>query len=322
MESEEIEFAVAQFEKTYDNVFSHIAELCSEKIIINDPVKKCRFCDKSEPEVSFKRIAHAIPELIGNKKIFTNNECDSCNEKFSLLLEDSLGKYLGMWRTLMQIKGKTGIVSYKAPDGISRIDFKKSGLELHSYIDNQIIEINEEEKTITIKGYRQPYTPIAVYKCFVKMVLSVIPYNLLGFFDDTKRWLLEDSHEKAKGDIRPILTISSSVPGNKPFGELMIIVMRRKDDIIKLPFMQMAIFFGNMGFQIIVPCKAKDFILNGQKLDILTFPHPAWITNQSLGKVQIGKIDLSGKTIVKNEPISVTMGYGHSERIIENGSNY
>ena len=39
----------------------------------------CRFCGQGEPGTSFRHKAHAIPELLGNKSIFTNFECDNCN---------------------------------------------------------------------------------------------------------------------------------------------------------------------------------------------------------------------------------------------------
>jgi hypothetical protein len=315
MEMKDFENIAREYDKNYVVAFSNISEFTQDKLIINDPIKRCRFCDRSEPAVSFRKTAHAIPELIGNKRIISNNECDTCNEKFSKILEDHLGKYLGLWRTMMQIKSKNGVVSYKAPDGISRIDLRDHGIEIKSFEENPIVITNDEEKTVTIQGFRQPYIPIAVFKCFVKIALSVIPYDLLDYFYDTKNWLLEDSHVISRYDIQPILTIASSVPGIKPFGDLSIIVFRRKDDELRVPFMQMVIFFGNLGYQIVVPCKSKDYQLNNQIINIMPFPHPTWVLNKPLASIGISKIDLSGKVLVKNDPISIIMGYHHSEEM-------
>jgi hypothetical protein len=317
MEMKDFENIAREYDKNYIIVFSNIAEYTQDKLTITDPIKRCRFCDKSEPAVSFRKVAHAIPELIGNKKIFSNNECDTCNEKISQNLEDSLGKYLGLWRTMMQIRGKKGVVSYKAPDGISRIDLNSTGIEVKSFEEDPIIKTNSEDKTVTIKGFRQPYIPIAVFKSFVKMTLSVMPYNLLDYFHDTKKWLLEDSHVVSRYDIQPIFTIASSVSGIKPFGDLSIIVFCRKNETLKVPFMQMVLFFGNLGYQIIVPCKSKDYHLSGQVMDITPFPHPAWIMNKSLGNVGISKIDFSGKYIIRKDPISITMSYQYFEDMPE-----
>lgn len=320
MTLEAFEFYINELNKNYDSVFTHILDQCEEKIIINDPEKKCRFCDKTEPEVSFRKTAHAIPELLGNKKIFTNNECDSCNEKFSLLLEDSLGKYLGIWRTLMQIRGKTGIVSYKDPDGISRMDHTDNGIVIQNHENTNFMETNFEEKTLKINGYRQPYVPIAVFKCLVKIALSVIPYDLLTYFEDTKKWLLEDNHKDTEYDIQPIFTLLSILPGVCPFGDFSISVARRKDDSIKLPFMQMAIYFRNMGFQIVVPCKIKNFHLSHQPINIYPIPHPSWLASEYLDDIFFENVDLSGKEIVKNEFVSTTMGFTRAVRITENNS--
>ncbi|GAF52381.1 hypothetical protein [Psychrobacter sp. JCM 18900] len=43
----------------------------------------CRFCNKTMRDgVTFKKVAHAIPEGLGNKNIILGDECDNCNEFF------------------------------------------------------------------------------------------------------------------------------------------------------------------------------------------------------------------------------------------------
>ena len=61
--------------------------------IIEPSEKICRFCGKKEPEVTFNKIAHAIPEMLGNKQYISLSECDTCNKKFSKY-EDNLEGYL------------------------------------------------------------------------------------------------------------------------------------------------------------------------------------------------------------------------------------
>jgi hypothetical protein len=82
--------------------------------------------------------------------------------------------------------------------------------------------------------------------------------------------------------------------------------------------MQMVIFFGNLGYQIIVPCKSKDYQLNGQIMNITPFLHPTWTMNELLGNIGISKIDFSGKFLVRNDPISITMSYQYFEDMPEN----
>lgn len=83
---------------------------------IGEPDKSkriCRYCNKTNPEVSFKKVAHSISEALGNKKIITNDECDTCNEKFGTGIENDLILYLNLYRNFFGIKGKNGIPKLK-----------------------------------------------------------------------------------------------------------------------------------------------------------------------------------------------------------------
>ncbi len=56
----------------------------------NDKTKRvCRFCGKASSSVTtFKQNAHAISESLGNKLLYCNEECDSCNASFSAIEQD------------------------------------------------------------------------------------------------------------------------------------------------------------------------------------------------------------------------------------------
>lgn len=74
--------------------------------------RACRFCIQEYPNVTFRKEAHVIPQLLGNKNIIHDCECDSCNILFGTY-EDSFSKFLGMHRTTDFIKGQEGIPSFK-----------------------------------------------------------------------------------------------------------------------------------------------------------------------------------------------------------------
>jgi hypothetical protein len=40
----------------------------------------CRFCGLGADKTKFNKDAHAIPELLGNKHLLSDSECDACNE--------------------------------------------------------------------------------------------------------------------------------------------------------------------------------------------------------------------------------------------------
>ena len=61
-------------ESNFQLVFSN--EGIKEEYYISDKLKICRFCNRSEPEVTFNDVAHAIPESLGNKYVILVNETD------------------------------------------------------------------------------------------------------------------------------------------------------------------------------------------------------------------------------------------------------
>lgn len=51
-----------------------------------DSDRKCLFCLKTEPEVTFKKEAHIVPQSIGGE-VLSMHECDICNSHFGRTLE-------------------------------------------------------------------------------------------------------------------------------------------------------------------------------------------------------------------------------------------
>ena len=84
------------------------------KIVLGDTNKRvCRFCSLQPLTVKFSKVAHAIPEAIGNKSIETEYECDNCNELFGEGIEHDLGNWSKPMRTMARIRGKTGVPTLK-----------------------------------------------------------------------------------------------------------------------------------------------------------------------------------------------------------------
>ena len=62
--------------------------------------RTCRFCrKKSEDGVTFKKLAHAIPEALGNKNIDLHDECDGCNSCLGEVIDPALNEYLDIFRS-------------------------------------------------------------------------------------------------------------------------------------------------------------------------------------------------------------------------------
>lgn len=151
--------------------------------------KVCRFCGRNSPDVSFRKSAHALSEIVGNKRIFLRNECDECNELFGKLYEDAFSKYLGPARTIAQIDGKGGTPSYKNEEGTIRIDVGDKRTVIQEVTGNGNIDLHEDH--IDMLLIKESYSPLAVYKALVIMALSIMPYNEFKAFKEIVEWVLE-----------------------------------------------------------------------------------------------------------------------------------
>lgn len=136
--------------------------------------KKCRFCGKEEGEVLFSMIAHAVPEFMGNKSVFSFYECDECNKYFAKTCEQHLGNYLTFYRATLGIKGKKGIVKYKKHDKQIFTDKEENARVVVCKKGSENMYIDEEKKEIYFSNQSEPYVPEEAYKCFIKMFLSLI----------------------------------------------------------------------------------------------------------------------------------------------------
>lgn len=143
----------------------------------------CVFCHKHSPEVTFKEKTHAIPEFFGNKSIFTLNECDDCNQKFSHC-EESVANLFHLYRSLRSIKGKKGVVKLARGVIIDNDETKKEW-RLHSKPDPKKrqdikLEPNKKKKCISI-SLKITYIPSDIKIAFSKMVFSLIQDSVNEF---------------------------------------------------------------------------------------------------------------------------------------------
>lgn len=279
-----------------------------EKIKLGDKNDSCRFCGKSFPEVTFKDIAHAIPELLDNDKLFSFYECDSCNHKFGETIEDHLSKYLFPYRIGSSILGKKGKISYKIDDS-NRVDVTDGHWNVTESIPGSIVEIVDDH-TINLKIKRQTYVPILVYKALVKIALTVVPTDELDNLKETIEWL--NISEKRIEDFFGQFIMFRFIPGPKPFPYIKIVLFKRKEDDIKMPMYQIALSFNNYNFQYIIPCFKKDAHLDGLTVNLRSFPTP-FDFGQYPHQIGSGLINLSSHEPVKNEIIPIGMHYESKE---------
>lgn len=159
------------------------------------------------PQVKFKKLAHAIPDQVGNDWLFDREECDDCNGHFAKRVKDDFAKWTLPWRSMGRIKGKKGIPSHKSSDKQFRIDAnerppedaKAAGrvrhdLNIHMGLNDTRHELNEATNTMKLTLERQPYVSMCVFKCLVKMAIAVMPAAGEQRCAHLKKWILLPDH--------------------------------------------------------------------------------------------------------------------------------
>jgi hypothetical protein len=155
---------------------------------------RCRFCGRSKPEVSFRAEAHALPECIGSKSLFTHHECDACNQAFGQGCENDFGNWSLPMRTMARICGKSGVPTIKhASNGELRIDGDPMGLRVSVEETEGFFEPDPATKTLRFRLRRGPYRPTMIVKAVVKMALSVVPNEELCNFQQALAWIKPDN---------------------------------------------------------------------------------------------------------------------------------
>jgi len=145
--------------------------------------KTCRFCGRTENEVTFNSKSHVVPKFLGNFLIISNSECDECNSFFSKY-ETELEKYV-----------KIPLIANKKDR-----DLKDRLGQNISRIGEEII-VNGEQEKVEFNG-------LYVLKIFLKFAYGMIDEDNLNDYKNIKNVLLSDDIPR----ITHILDITTREP--------------------------------------------------------------------------------------------------------------
>lgn len=278
----------------------------------------CRYCHKTYPDTTFNKIAHIIPELMGNDNLISDDECDSCNHLFSKY-EDSFANFLGIARTLSGAKGKEGIPTFKNPDKMVEARKNESSdgvlLQFKDLHNEEYYEIDESRTKLTVKVKRHTYIPLYVYKCLLKIAFGLLNDNALPLYKICEKFLLSHYYDnQVKG--HPYLRLFGFYcPGplfTSPAPFVIIWKMKESKDGKNIPTRIMVIHFQNYVFQIFIPFGPKDEEINqiGKQINfnfIPPFLDAKWI--KEFGKPSIFHIDMSSNIPIKGDNQNVTLTF-------------
>jgi hypothetical protein len=266
------------------------------KTFLQDSIlKKCRFCNKSYPQVTFQKKAHAIPNFMGNNSLFSKNECDSCNNLFSKY-ENELANFMLPLNSIYGVKGKAKIPKYKL-----------KGEPIIETLAPNLIEIKEapslamnDENHIKLNIKLPSYVPDYLYRCLIKIGLSILPESKIKEFRKNYDWLI-DVKQESKIEQQMIISI---YPSNFQSDEIVCSILEKKS-ICDKRIIDSILFisYSNFVFQTYLPPKyliEKEQILKG-------FPYiipSALDINKNIVREFFLK-DLNSKKKKKNDTIKV-----------------
>lgn len=267
---------------------------------------KCRFCLKIFPEVTFRNEAHAIPESIGNKSLFSYYECDSCNALFGKGIENDFGNWSKPIRTMLRVRGKNGVPSIKKTNGEWRIDGSPEGLKIGPNPEAVPFQDDRENKRLIFTLERDPYIPVAVLKTFIKMGLSIFPEEDMESFDFARRWILSEDH--TVGAISKQTLIHTFMPGALSSDFITLMTYRRKADELLVPHAFFVVAVANEMFQVFLP-SSKDAHLAGKSVSLMRLPNLSDLEPALFLPAKTEIIDLSGSQVVRQSTVEFTMQY-------------
>jgi len=152
--------------------------------------KTCRFCGKTQDEVTFNHKSHVLPKFLGNFLVISNSECDECNSFFSRY-ETELEKYI-----------KIPLIINK--QNRQEIDLKDRYGKNISRIGDDIL-INGDKESVEFNG-------LYVLKIFLKFAYSLLPESELDNYKDMKNVLMDDDK-----DITPYIVDIIDMTVKQPF---------------------------------------------------------------------------------------------------------
>lgn len=229
------------FARHYEVIADVVAAPDGKRRILGE-MGRCRFCGR-ETTRRFSKKAHAFPESMGNRTVFSRDECQDCNEIFGgyeshlctsagVLL--TLGGTPGKRNKVRQTGGRNSPVRIKhrgdGPD--RRISFDMN-LERRA-VGTTISFFEDQNMAIMVPAPPESFRPRLAYKALVKMGISILPEAELQHFRRLIGWLQAPEDTEAF----PFLDVGFSFAsvGNAPRfvrGTL----LRRKADKGPVPYM-------------------------------------------------------------------------------------
>lgn len=210
----------------------------------------CRFCNKTSNEgATFRKVAHAIPEGLGNKNIILGDECDDCNEFFGNDIEPSLIEHLDIYRVFLGVKGKSGTPKIKYKNGNMQVENNMP------IVASQNIErVSDKEIKVHLDSTKR-FTPAKLYKALCKITLSTIDEEHVADLKQTITWMKTDDQKEL---CLPNVAVNVVHSGFSKAPQIVNYV--RKIDDSDIPHVVSEFRIGGFVYVYIIPFSEKDSV--------------------------------------------------------------
>jgi hypothetical protein len=215
---------------------------------------RCRFCDRTEG-ITFRKEAHTFPQGLGNRWVFSRDECDACNSLFSVY-EDALIKCVSPFLTLGGVKGKSNKIRQTGRSAGRSVIARRDGAGLPKLtMVVKDAEISEHLRVDPLSRHFQakmpvapvPFKPRYAYKALAKMGFALLPPSEIQHYRKLREWLLNPGDSLDFSCLEVALSLASV--GNAPpliAGTL----LQRINPADPIPYLVFVLSAGSLCFQI------------------------------------------------------------------------
>lgn len=190
---------------------------------------------------------------MGNKTIFSADECDQCNSKFSNGIELDVFEYLKLYRVLYGKSGKDGIPKLKFKNGIE-IEYKNGTAMIFDKTGSSVL--SPENFKIPLEYYHE-INVMNIYRGLVKFAIGVLPKEITNKLSETITWI---NNIKNDGSTLKIPKVASMIDNSSYHEQPSIGIYIRKNENYELPHIFVELKIAFFIFVYIIPFSDNDSI--------------------------------------------------------------
>lgn len=228
----------------------------STPVYVGEPDKEkriCRFCRK--PQMGYKDVAHAIPEALGNTKLFCNEECDNCNHRLKVV-EDNFIALMDIRRAMFKIKrkGTSDVPNIDGQNFVIRGDEK--GNPTIYYMEEELPNDWQNMDLLPIRlNLKYRTTNENIYKALCKFVLDLLPSHYVNLFSETIDWICSEG--RFIPDSLPSCYLAIR-PNGVFYKQPQLYIYVKKDPALDSPFCFALLNIYDVTYRFIVPFSSPD----------------------------------------------------------------